>query len=545
MTRPCYVAVLQALLPAIAVCILGACGGPAATTGSGRSGAAVDQLIISVHGQPPTLNPLLSSGPGGLEPDFLFSFLTRVDADGNTGPDLITEVPTLQNGGIARDGLSLIYHLRRNVRWHDGRPLTSGDVAFTFAAMKDPRNDVSLPAPFDDVRSVTVIDPYSFRVALKAPNSQVTSTFFASAWALPIVPAHGFPGGPGSLNHADFNGAPIGSGPYRLVQWVRGDHVTLEANPYYFKGVPHVRRLLVRFNEWETAFNEFRSGGLDALLNVPVNYYTTVSKLPNQTTYRTPTAGYNFIAFNMRNAVTADPAVRRAIALGINRQFLANGATRGAVDASTAVKGIFNAFYDPHVAAPAYDLPAARRLLDAAGWRAGADGLRRKNGVKLTLRIISSTDFVSQTVDIVVQQQLHVIGVDVNVKTFDLGALFDGQSGPIARGEFELFFTSFYALPAYYPAWFFTCDAARISGNYGAYCDPVMDGWYHDSLRRFDTAGLQRDFTRMQRRMFVDMPILALWQYTRVDVCRSTFVGCDTHQTWPVAGIERWHGVRS
>ncbi len=528
----------------VAMLVVAACG-PAVTRGTGRTGIDIEQLIVSVHGQPPTLNPLLSSGPGGLEPDFLFSFLTRVDTDGNTGPDLITEVPTLQNGGIARDGMSLTYHLRRNVRWHDGRPLTAADVAFTFAAMKDPRNNVSLPAPFDDVRSVTPIDRYSFHVALKAPNSQVTSTFFASAWALPIVPAHGFPDGPGSLNHAAFNGAPIGSGPYRLVEWVRGDHVTLEANPYYFKGVPHVRRLLVRFNEWETAFNEFRSGGLDALLNVPVNYYTTVSKLSNQATYKTPTAGYNFIAFNMRNAITADPAVRRAIALSINRQFLANGATRGAVDARTAVKGIFNAFYDPQITPPANDSAAAGRLLDGAGWRAGPDGVRRKDGVKLTLRIISSTDFVSQTVDIVVQQQLHAVGIDVAVKTFDLGALFDGESGPIARGNFEMFFTSFYALPAYYPAWFFTCDAPRISGNYGAYCDPDMDRWYRDSLRRFDVAGLQRDFTLMQRRLLVDVPILALWQYTRVDVCRTTFVGCDTRQTWPVAAIERWHGVRS
>jgi len=306
---------------------------------------------------------------------------------------------------------------------------------------------------------------------------------------------------------------------------VHGDHVVLQRNPSYFRGRPKLERIVLYFNDWNPSITEFRTGAVDMLLSMPVSKYSIVDRLADQTTYRTATAGFYLALFNMR--AVSDVRLRRAIVQAIDTQFVTNGATRGAVRSPKALKGMFNAFYDSSVRGIALDRSAARRTL----------GTGTKTRV---IRLISDTDPDSDAADVLIQEQLRRVGVNVEIKTFATSQLFDPVSGPIARGDFDLFFTFWWALPTYYPSWFFLCSTSRVSGNYGSYCNPAMDKLYADSLRRFDTTGLRRDYSAMQRGIWRDVPFVPLWQYTRIDVCRNGLVGCSTGQAWPSSLSDQW-----
>jgi peptide/nickel transport system substrate-binding protein len=152
-------------------------------------------------------------------------------------PDVATAVPTLRNGGIAPDGRTLTYHLRHGVRWQDGAPLTSADVAFTARAIANPRNTIGSRNPFDRIASVDAPDPYTVRVHLIRADAAVRGLFLTPDANAGILPAH-LLARFASLDHVAFNELPIGSGPHRVARWERGSSVRFMSNPTYFGGAP-------------------------------------------------------------------------------------------------------------------------------------------------------------------------------------------------------------------------------------------------------------------------------------------------------------------
>src|SRR5581483_8815234 len=141
--------------------------------------ASPNRLVIGVPVERQSLAPLLLEGqPTALIVPTIYDWLVTADARGELVPDLAAAVPTTANGGISRDGLTLTYHLRKGVRWQDGAPLTAADVAFTYAAVMNPRNDVLSREGFDVVSSVTAIDAATVRVRLKRRFSPIVATLF-------------------------------------------------------------------------------------------------------------------------------------------------------------------------------------------------------------------------------------------------------------------------------------------------------------------------------------------------------------------------------
>lgn len=180
-------------------------------------------LRLSTYSEPPGFDPLVSDN--AYLQDFapiLHGFLLRTEADGGFTPDLVARVPTLRNGDLRADGRSIRYRLRRGVRWQDGAPFDARDVVFSFAAARNPRNNVPDRSGFDDVASVVALGPYDVEVRLRRPFSPALATFFSDGAndPYPILPAHLLASLP-QLNDAAYNGRPIGLGPYRLERWER------------------------------------------------------------------------------------------------------------------------------------------------------------------------------------------------------------------------------------------------------------------------------------------------------------------------------------
>ena len=203
-------------------------------------------LHIALTQEPGTLNPIIGSLAVESDLDqFLFSGLTRYDEHGNQIPDLAERVPTHANGDISADARTITYHLVHNARWHDGVPVTSADVAFTFDALRSPKNNVVVTEPYAEIARVETPDAYTVRIIMTRTWAPAIDGFSDRSGGA-IVPAHLLKS-LSDVNHADFNAAPVGSGPYKFVAWHRGSTIELEADPNYFRGAPKIARIDITF----------------------------------------------------------------------------------------------------------------------------------------------------------------------------------------------------------------------------------------------------------------------------------------------------------
>ena len=174
------------------------------------------RLVVAVPAEPRSLNSLLLEGPSSaMIVPLVYSYLLTTDDRGAIVPDLASEVPTLRNGGISPDGRTIVYHLRRNVVWQDGKPLTAGDVVFTQHAIMNPGNNVYSRYGFERVQSISAPDRYTVQIRLRAPFSPILTQFFGPSNNYGIMPEH-LLRGYADLNHIPFNALPVGSGPYTV-----------------------------------------------------------------------------------------------------------------------------------------------------------------------------------------------------------------------------------------------------------------------------------------------------------------------------------------
>ncbi len=209
--------------------LVAACAGcaPRGNAGAGHV------LRIADLSDPSSLDPLLAHDQDTIGYDLLVcQTLVGMDAQNRLTPVLIERIPSRANGGISGDGKTIVYRLRKGVRFSDGVELTAADVAFTYRAIMDPRNPVLSQDAYRRIASLSTPDRYTVVIRLKRPwNAAVSDVFAQSDFAFGILPAHAFTST--LLQHAAWEQHPFGSGPFRVTQWRRGERIVLEPNPYF------------------------------------------------------------------------------------------------------------------------------------------------------------------------------------------------------------------------------------------------------------------------------------------------------------------------
>ncbi len=330
-----------------------------------------DDFIIAIPADPVSLNPLyLNGGDAAMIGSLTGSYLTRYGARGAIVPDVAAIVPTFGNGGISRDGRSITFHLRRDVRWQDGAPLTARDLVFTYDAIANPSNSVPSRDGYDHVAGVHAPDLYTVVVRLRQPYAPIIPNFFGGDSSYTILPAH-LLAGYASLDRAAYNAAPIASGPYRVTSWHRGDRIELEANERYYGSKPAIRRIVLRtIADPSTIFNQLATGDVDANFVADVSEMPAYASLSNNRTLATLGPYYSALMFNVTDPLLRDVAVRKAMAMAIDRRAIVQKIFHGVYDADTGMRGLFNWAYDPSAGELRYDPRAAQALLQRDGWAA-------------------------------------------------------------------------------------------------------------------------------------------------------------------------------
>jgi peptide/nickel transport system substrate-binding protein len=426
------------------------------------------------------LNPhLIASTALGNLSELTMAYLVRYDARNAPVPELAVEVPTQANGGISRDGLTIVWHLRKGVRWSDGAPFDADDVVFSTNAVNNPRNNEIGRDGWNLIGKIDEPDKYTVVYHLKKPYSGYLPSFFGSAGANPcILPKH-LLGALPDINNAPYNSKPVGIGPFRYVSWKRGDSVELEANPYYWRGQPKIKRIVERFiPDRNTLLTELRTGEIDVWPYVGAGYRQRVQEIASARVVRVPSYYYAHITFNTTNRALADPVVRRALRLATNR---ADIVAKVLFDAGTVQESQISpvsSLYEPIPLVP-FDLAAANKLLDEGGWRRGPDGIRAKGGQRLAFTWASSsgTPDIDRLIE-EVRSTWSQIGVTFQVRRYQPALFFGPYSGGgiLFNGKFDVTSFSWGQTPDgdYSPT--SACNEIPPDGeNVSRFCDHEID----------------------------------------------------------------------
>ena len=501
----------------VAICLLMASLFVSGCTKSGTS-VPTDQLSIALPINPQQLNGILGQNSVEFFLDgLIYSMLVTIDDKGNEVPDLASVVPTQDNGGVSKDGLTITYHLRKNVKWHDGVPFTSKDVKYTWQQVMSPANNVVSRHGYDQVASVDTPDDATVVFHMKRVFPPAINTLFAeSDTPLFVLPAHILAKYP-NLNQVPFNAAPIGTGPYKFVRWQRGDRVLLSANPGYFKGAPAIKTLSLRIIlDANTTESQLRSHEAQLGLTITAPTYNALASVNDVTRLVANAPSYEAIFFNTARGPLADVRVRRAIALATNRDEMVRTNTFGTGTVAVAdLSPFYKSYFDSSLKPLPFDPDQAKALLTQAGWTPGSDGIRTKDGQKLSLQFIyGQGSDIARNIAVQLQQMLKTVGVDVQVKTYDYATLYAAaeNGGILNSGKFDMTLYAWIqgADPDNSSSWL--CSAVPPAGNnVTRYCSKEMDAAQAEALSTFDPAKRRAAYGRVESLLLRDVPGVFLY----------------------------------
>jgi len=381
---------------------------------------------------PTILNPHLATGAKDADASRIFyEGLVSFDPDGNIVPDLVAEVPTIDNSGLARDGLSVTLKLKKGVQWHDGKPFTADDVVFTWEYVMDPATAATTSGAYRDIARIDKPDQHTVKIVYKSPNP-----FWAKAFSS-IIPRHVFAPFKGARSReAPANLKPVGTGPYRYADFKPGDLVRAEVFPgYHEANWPFFDRLEMKGggDAVSAARAVIQTGEYDFAWNMQVED-DVLRRMEQGGKGRLDIAwggGIEQIFFNFsdplreidgeRSSVKAphpfltDPAVRTALSLLVDRASIQEQiygrhgqATANYLNAPPTFRSKNTRWeFSPEKAA---------RVLDDAGWKRAGDGVRAKDGKRLRLLFQTSINAPRQKTQAIVKQAAAKIGIEVEVK---------------------------------------------------------------------------------------------------------------------------------
>jgi peptide/nickel transport system substrate-binding protein len=508
-------------LALFAVCavLLGACTkADQTTTSSGRHPwTHPGRLIIGVAGEEPDgLNEMFAhSDATDQVSNLIYEPLFRYDPNGDFVPAAATEVPTPQNGGISADGKTIVLHIRKGMKWSDGAPYDGRDLVFTWHAAMNPANNVKLHNGWDDITSMTLSpDNLTATIKLKQVYSGLLGIFAFGGAAYPPLPAHVLEKLP-DINHAAFNAQPISSGPFVLKKWNHGSSLEFVANPNYWRGKPGLDAITYKIvPNADTLFNQLKTHEVDVYESIPEAQIPQLDSVTGYNVAKQLVANYRRLEFNTSKPYLADVRVRKAIAMAVDWDLMNKTIYHGYN--VRAVSGLLPG----HWAAPVgigsypYDPAAAKKLLDAAGWTVGANGVRAKNGIQLAFSVSTTPSKPANVqAELQMQQQLKGINVPLEIKNYPPSLLFS-REGPIYTGKFDSEFTIATNAPD-------PDDEGLWSGKFipprGANTswlnDPVLTQTTHDALLTFDRAKRKALYQREAERIHELVPVVYLyWQ---------------------------------
>jgi peptide/nickel transport system substrate-binding protein len=486
---------------------------PGVTFAQKRGGTAV----LALDTNPPSINPAITSGdPDHTVGEKIYSALIYLDPEFRPQPDLAT------SWTVAPDGLTYTFDLRPNVKWHDGRPFTSADVKFTFEEVLAKYHPLS-KGIFQRVASVEAPEPLKVVVRMKEAFGPFLTSLFAFNAA--ILPKHLFEGSDVLTNQANLK--PVGTGPFKLQEWVRGDRIVLVRNEAYYNPV-HLDRIIFKILPDPAARAlAFEAGEIDYIGDyyLPKSDVGRLQRLPDTQVRR----GGDFpistvLIFNVRQGPLASAEVRQAIAMAIDRKLMVDKARFGlGLPGKSAIDSHFTWAYNPKVdygVLYPFDPARARALLARAGHG-------RESGKRLSLRL--TYDIVRPTlaqIAEIMKAQLAEVGIDVQLEGVERAVFIDKV---FMKTEFDMTVAEYgtFGDPAVGVQRLYLCSDVRKAPfvNASGYCKAEVDELFRQAASAVKVEERARYYYQVQELLAKDIPTLVLIENENVDIAKTNLKG--------------------
>ena len=461
------------------------------------------QVKIIYWQAPSILNPYLSGGTKDIESaSLVIEPLGRYDQDGNMVPWLVDEIPTVENGGVAADLTSITWRLTEGLIWSDGTPLTSADVVFTAEYCLHPEGGCGQLNKFEDVESVVALDDLTIKITFTGPKPFPYGPFVGAQ--TPVIQMAQFADcmGAKAPECTDANFYPIGTGPFRVTDFRPNDVISMEANPNYrdpskpafatltFKGggdATSAGRSVLETGEFDYAWNlqlapEVIQNMQEAGKGMVVAAFgTLVERIMVNLTDPSPDLGDERSTLKHPHPFLSDINVRKALSKAIDRDLLVE------VGYGTAGRPSCNVLPAPAIYKSSanddcfvQNVDEANALLDAAGWMPGSDGIREKDGVRLSMLYQTSTNAVRQDFQALIKQWWSDIGVETELRNLDASVFFGGDPGSPDT------FQKFYADVEMYANNFDGTDPEAYMGSWKCGYEPSPESqWQGNNMPRY------------------------------------------------------------
>ncbi|HVU45039.1 MAG TPA: ABC transporter substrate-binding protein, partial [Terracidiphilus sp.] len=465
------------------------------TQGCRTAGRDPGTVVFMLPSSPTNLDPRIGTDePSEHIDELLFDGLVAQDANFHFQP-------ALAESWEQPDPRTLIFHLRDGVRFSDGQPFTARDVAWTMDSMRNGAVISPKAASYASVESVEVHDEHTVIFHLKhADNFLLTNL---STGAFGVVPA-----GSGK----DFWHHPVGTGPFRFVSQRIDQDVVIKRNPLSWSVQPKIER--VRFAIVPDAITmslELEKGSADVESNsLPMDSLPVLAKRADLEVDDVPGTVVQYLAFNLRDPILKDARVRQAIAYSIDRELMIRTLLSGHATAAQSLLPASHWAWTSDVEHYTYDPARAEQLLDAAGYRRGADGVR------LHLTMKTSTDEGTRLLAAVMQQELARVGIALDLRSNEFATFYSD----VTRGAFQMYSLRWIGIkgPDIFSYAFSSANFPPNGANRGHYANPRLDALLDDADASSDADQRRKDYIEVQQILARDLPAFNLWYLDTVVV---------------------------
>lgn len=539
MPRNCFRLRAALALVAAGVVLVAACSagqqnerGPAQSNNSGGIIVASTAEAVSFH--PYKTTDTASGSYQGLV--YSGSLLER-------NPEQIDQVRAsmAESWTVGEDKLTYTFRLRPDLVWSDGQPLTADDFKWTFDQASKPENGWPYITNIEEIESYEALDARTIQVRLK----EELAVGLEMADGITPLPRHVWQ----NLDWNDPEKNPqimnptVGSGPFLLKEWAKDDHATFAPNDRYYKGKPKLASYTVRIaGDPRIAFQWLRTGEVDQSGFSPDDY-AEAKRLDNVTVYEwwPATGNWSYVGFNLRQPMLQDKQVRQALAYAIDRQTIIDRVMYGLAEPTYSAYGPNCWCYNPDVPTRDYDPAKAREMLDQAGWRPGADGVRVKDGQRLQLRLLygPQSSKVRTALASIVQDSFKQVGVEVEITGLEWVAYLRELKTP-PFNNWDLNVGGWQATID--PHWMYQIwSEDNIPDlNAGAYRNPEVERLFQQGSREFDQASRKRTYGQIQSILTDDQPYIYLYVDKSFTGVNKRIVGIKPSPLGLDWNIEEW-----
>lgn len=474
-----------------------------ATTVSAATPVTGDALVEGTIGEASTLIPILASDSSShAVAGQIYNGLIKYDKNLKITGDLA------ESYDISPDGLTITFHLRRGVRWHDGQPFSARDVLYTYRVIIDPKTPTAYAEDFKQVKNISAPDEYTVKVVYAEPFAPALAS-----WGTNILPAHLLEGQ--DITKSPLARQPVGTGPYRFKEWIAGQKITLEANPDYFEGRPYINRYIYRIiPDTSTMYMELKAGAIDLMSLTPVQY---ARQTANQhftsrfNKYRYPSSGYLYMGYNLRHPLFGDKRIRQALTAAVNKDELIQGVLFGMGQKAHGPIVPGRWAYNPDVKDIAYDPQHAAQLLAQAGWKEkNSDGILVKDGKPFKFTILTNQGNQQRLMTAqIVQQRLRQVGIDVKIRIVEWATFLKEF---VNKGNFEVVMLAWSISqdPDMYDIWH-SSKTNPGELNFIGYKNPEVDRLLVEGRSTFDLEKRKRVYFRIQEILAEEQPYTFLY----------------------------------